>query len=400
MKRFYFVAILMFSLAAGNSCLAQWFPVYTDNNTEFYDAAFPTDNKVYVAASDSAGALVLRSSDGGLTWNKKYIPGWTYIDKVVMLDTLKGYLIKGGVPGKLLKTTDGFNTYTIKNTDTSFSVVSLCLLNDSTGYYLNNAARLRKFQHSGANITHVIDTLIDGQTLQFTNDHIAYLDNGIKLFKSTDTGLNWLAVNPNMGFSSVVFTFADSLNGYFSDGNQIQKTTDGGVTFSQAFSFPNAYSLAAGGNFCMVANDTGGIAYSSNGGINWQIESSFINVQSPAPYKVYRTPNNYCFLFSQYCGEIRKREQIVSGLQIINPETDFAVYPNPAINNFTVQFQKALDNASIIVTDLSGRPVVKLSRQSGKSITLSSALLSKGMYLITIFQKGEKFAVRKLQISE
>src|SRR5262245_28400797 len=128
MKTFYIILLAPFILLISlKTCIAQWIPVYQDNNTEFYDAAFPTDLTGYVAAKDTGGSMVLCTTDGGQTWNKKYIPGWNFIDKIAMLDSMRGYIIKGGVPGRILRTIDGFNTWQWFFTDSSFIVQAISL---------------------------------------------------------------------------------------------------------------------------------------------------------------------------------------------------------------------------------------------------------------------------------
>src|SRR5689334_21649598 len=113
MKIFYITIVIAFVISAvSDKCMAQWTPVYQDVHAQFYDAAFPTDYSGFVAASDTGGTVVLRTSNGGIAWNKKYIRGWDFISKIVMIDSVTGYLIKGGAPGKILKSNDAFSSYT------------------------------------------------------------------------------------------------------------------------------------------------------------------------------------------------------------------------------------------------------------------------------------------------
>ncbi|HUM47120.1 MAG TPA: hypothetical protein PLD84_09335, partial [Chitinophagales bacterium] len=381
MKNIYATLLLVLLVnATAHKCTAQWIPVYQDMNAQFYDGAFPTDNTGYVAASDNGAAFVLRTKDGGITWDKKHIPGWGFIDKMVMIDSVSGYLIKGGVPGKILKTNDGFNTYTGYNTDTSFIVQAISLLNDSTGFYLNNAARLRKFKNNGAAFIHVIDTLADGQNLQFINAHTGYLDTGNGLLMTTDGGVNWNFINNDLGFYCVKFNFADSLSGYFSDFTTIYKTNDGGVTFSQQYSFSNVYSFAVNGNFCMAANDTGNVAYTNDGGLTWQTEITGINLIAPEPYKVITSPGGSCFLFSQFCGEIRKRKPLFTGTSDPAEGYYISVYPNPFSGQATLHADKMLKDATLMLYNSSGQKVKQEENISGQVFTLQRGGLPIGSY--------------------
>lgn len=399
MKKAYTVILIaLFTIAAASTCQAQWSIAYQDNAAQFYDAAFPTEYTGYVAASDTGGTVVLRTTDGGATWNKRYIPVLGFINKIVMIDSLKGYLIRGGVPVKLVKTNDGFTTFTAVSLDSSFSVQALCLLNDSTGFYLNNGARLRKFINYGASFSHVIDTLTDGQNLQFVSPTTGYLDTGTGLLKTSNAGTNWNFVNTNLGFNCVVFNFADSLKGYFSDAGTISTTNDGGITFPLVYNFPNVYSFATNGNFCIAANDTGTVGYTYNGGLTWQVETTGINLITPEPYKIVMTPNKKCFLFSQYSGEIRKRgELFTTGITNVDYDNTVSIYPNPFDTESVLYFEKEQKNTTIKIVDLLGKEIQTINF-TGKQLTISKGEMRAGMYCLQIIDENKKVINKKIII--
>lgn len=384
--------------ALTQNIFAQWIPVYQDANTEFRDAAFPTDNIGYVAATDTGGAVLLRTNDGGLTWDKRYINGWSFIDKVAMTDSLTGYLIKGGAPVQLLKTTDGFATYTMHNLDSSFVVQSLELVNDSTGFYLNNATRLRKFKNNGASYFHVFDTLFDGQNLQFVNPTTGYLDNGSKLLKTTDGGSSWNFANNNLGFYCVVFKFVDSLNGYFHDGSMIYKTSDGGLTFPQQYNFPDPTTFTVNGNFCMVANAYGDVAYTTDNAQTWQTETTGINWVATESYILKNSPDGSLYLFSQFCGEIRKRQPVIAGVNEYADEKSISVYPNPASDMVTFSSNGfELSGAKIRIIDVTGKLVFSQISDNYFSATVEIPdLISDGFYLLEIENPKQRVNKRLL----
>jgi photosystem II stability/assembly factor-like uncharacterized protein len=382
-------------LIAAAECKAQWTPVYQDIDAQFYDAAFPTNHTGYVAASDTGGAVVLRTTDGGATWNKRYIPGLGFIHKIAMTDSLKGYIIAGGTPVKLIRTNNGFNTFTGHTLDSSFIVQALYLLNDSTGFYLNNGSRLRKFENYGATYFHVIDTLTAGQNLQFVNSTSGYLDTGYGLLKTTDSGVSWNFVNTNLGFYCLAFRFADSLNGYFSDLNNISVTHDGGVTFSQLYNFPNCYSFATNGSFCMAANNTGNVAYTSNGGLTWQIEMTGINWVTNEPYTVAMTPGGDCFLFSQFSGEIRKREVVTSIKANTEIDNTMSIYPNPFTSECTIYFGEEQKNVTVKIFDLPGKEI-RTIYFTGNQLTLEKGELQPGVYCVQVIDEMKKVVNKKI----
>jgi len=381
-----------------HNAFAQWIPVYQDNYTEFRDAAFPTDNIGYVAATDTSGACVLRTIDGGITWDKRHINGWGFIDKVAMTDSLSGYLIKGGAPVQLLMTTDGFATYTMHNLDSSFIVQSLELINDSTGFYLNNAARLRKFKNYGASYFHVFDTLFDGQNLQFVNPTTGFLDNGTKLLKTSDGGSNWNFVNSNLGFYCVVFKFADSLNGYFHDGSMIYKTSDGGISFPQQYNFPDPTTFAMNGNFCMVANAYGDVAYTTDNAQSWQTETTGINWITTESYILKNSPGGSLYLFSQFCGEIRKRQPVIAGVKDLTEGKSISIYPNPATGKITITSSGFdLRGATVRIIDITGKVAYSYMTANFSTVRLDLPdLISDGFYLLEVENPNQRMNKRLL----
>ena len=392
------ILIAILFLTTTHNGFAQWVQVYQDINTIYGDAAFPTDNIGYVTAADSGGAVVLCTSDGGSSWNRKYINGWGYIDKIAMADSLSGYLIKGGVPVQLLKTSDGFITYTIHNLDSCFIVQSLELLNDSTGFYLNNETRLRKFKNYGSSYFHVFDTLFDGQNLQFVNSNTGFLDNGIKLLKTSDGGRNWNFVNNNLGFYTVVFKFVDSLNGYFHDASMIYKTSDGGISFPQQYNFPNPTTFAAKGNFCMVANNSGDVAYTTDNAQTWQTETTGINFINNESYIIKDTPGGSCFLFSAYSGEIRKRQPVIAGTTQLAGDKDISFYPNPASDKIIINSNIFdLRNATVRIIDITGKRVFSQKQDNFDCVTIEiPPFISDGFYMLEIENSDQRLSKRLL----
>lgn len=384
------IIIALFLSIVTQKSLAQWIPVFQDINTFYKDAEFPTDHTGYVIASDSVGAVVLVTADGGTTWTRKHINGWGYIDKIAMFDSLRGYLIKGGAPVQLLRTTDGFTTYTVRNLDSCFVVQDLQLLNDSTGLYLNNETRLRKFKNYGASYFHVFDTLFDGQNLQFVSPTTGFLDNGYQLLKTTDGGSTWNYANTNLGFYTVVMKFADSLNGYFHDATTIYKTSNGGIGFPQQYNFTDPSSFATKGNFCMVANSTGNVAYTTDNALTWQTETTGINWIVNESYIVKNRPDGTCFIFSGNSGEIRKRQPVIAVIDQLHDEKKFSVYPNPAKDKIAIAANGIdLQDATVSILELTGKTVFTKKIISECSINLPE-YISNGFYVLEIETKNRR----------
>ncbi len=75
----------------------------------------------------------------------------------------------------------------------------------------------------------------------------------------------------------------------------------------------------------------------------------------------------------------------------IEEETEMGtivVYPNPASNEVTLQFPKAVSNAEICITDLSGKILQTTNGYAGTNIQISLAGLAAGHYLLSVTEEG------------
>jgi|GEM_PF-1619453 len=76
------------------------------------------------------------------------------------------------------------------------------------------------------------------------------------------------------------------------------------------------------------------------------------------------------------------------------------IHPNPFSSRATLQADKNLNYASIVLYDSYGRRVLKSDGISGHTLTLERALLPAGFYTLLIVQKGNVLFSEKLLISE
>ena len=228
--------------------------------------------------------------------------------------------------------------------------------------------------------------------MQFVNSTTGYLDAGNSLLKTTDAGITWNYVNPNLGFFCVALNFADSLNGYFSDFTNVLITHDGGISFSQLYNFPNTYNFATKDSFCIAANDLGNVAYTADGGLTWQTEITGINWIAPERYKIVVTPGKHCFLFSQFCGEIRKNElstAVKGDTYIDNP---ILIYPNPASAKITIEFPFTPKNGTVTFFGSTGQiaGTIVLDDDEQK-VEINIQNFSPGLYLWKFMEYGNVF---------
>jgi photosystem II stability/assembly factor-like uncharacterized protein len=283
------------------------------------------DNQIFFAVmNDSTSDSILKSTDGGLTWeNKKRIFGWSY--KIFSNNSDVAFLI--GFRGRdfsfLLKTTDGGDTW-------SYQIFS-DPLNDI--WFFNSQRGLACagwewcFMHGGCNIGgHLLLTTDGGKTWAhrseymdtkitsclFVNDDVGFTlgTNNTDLSrqfrhlinKTTDRGMNWITV-----FNSYRF-FVDTLDYTFtgnemcftneqmgwtvgrsswaedSSGAGILGTKDGGENWDLIWKYPDTdvydYSLYSihGINKTAWAVGEGGIIVKYTEQNQWQLQTSYTDL--------------------------------------------------------------------------------------------------------------------------
>lgn len=139
-----------------------------------------------------------------------------------------------------------------------------------------------------------------------------------------------------------------------------------------------------------ITNETGGTSPYT---VHWSSGTSGNSVSGliPGTYTVTITDSRGCdqtdtFAVIKY-----------NGVNDINPDISFAVYPNPARTEVVVDIQNNFSEASISLKDLLGQTLVSTAATSPQT-TLHLSPFMEGVYFIEVQQAG-RVAVRKLIIS-
>jgi hypothetical protein len=73
-----------------------------------------------------------------------------------------------------------------------------------------------------------------------------------------------------------------------------------------------------------------------------------------------------------------------SGINKNSFGANFNVYPNPTTGLFTVNFNKALDNAKVTLVDVTGKVVLAKTISNTNSVVIDTYSLDKGTYFVTV----------------
>ncbi len=238
------------------------------------------------------GDISYKSSDGGNSWSYPLsqnppigtIPvyGWRTPSVIYFLDSLRGWACQ--YDNKILKTTNGGNTWTTINTGiSSVTFQTIFFVNNNTGwvggYSYYPQTNIFKTTNGGLNWTSQNSNSYREITSIFMindlkgfycaswNDSIGYTNDG---------GLNWLRKKVGNGQGTREITFFDPMHGWvlgYGYPNYVSRTTDGGTNWLvHIFSSGDVQNLYFLNNLTgWIVGSGGQIWKTANGGVNWAL---------------------------------------------------------------------------------------------------------------------------------
>lgn len=210
------------------------------------------------AGSWTGDTALVKTTDGGETWQKVYVSGAIGIDKICFIDAITGYMAGYGMDSKpsVLKTTNsGLNWTKIYSHSNAIMYMSMYFVNANTGWVVgiseSNQSLIQKTTNAGVNWFDQINQHPANWELY----NIAMIDENTgwiigdqgQIVKTTNGGTNWRAQNsaaqPVFGIDMIS---ADT-GWIVGMGGVILKTVNGGGPVSVqniSTEIPSAYSLS------------------------------------------------------------------------------------------------------------------------------------------------------------
>lgn len=282
MKKFtlLFFAILCFAI---NPLPAQiddgWHEVgNAAYNSTLSDIKFVSPETGYAVGS---GGSFLKTENGGISWIAVNTGFQLNFQKIVFLNTTKGFLLGANAQTnqvKLLKTLDGGSTWT----DVAFGGnendgSELYFFNENIGFIAGNEWYYKTTDGGNTWLKKTFTGVYSIFDMQFITENKGFIIANGGAFSTLDGGATWTEFIFNVT-TSVQFT--DALTGYIANGqnNDYMKTTDGGTTWNtipkpsidfcdQIFFTDNNTGYA----FSTDDYDVGKIAKTTDGGLHWSI---------------------------------------------------------------------------------------------------------------------------------
>lgn len=361
--------------------------------------SFPSDSIGYATSSTN----LLKTSDGGIHWNKLGIELSSSVSKLQFIDNNLGYWIEKNMFDKqrLYKTEDG--ALSKQEVDLGFEyeeVASFYFVNAEIGFLvINNTYDIEK--------KGLYKTIDGGLNWWKVNDdtkfyNYKFLDSftgfsfksvGVwnhSLFKTIDAGQTWEMIYENPYNDELRdYYFVDKKLGYVTGAYlKYAKTTDGGKTWvDESGGSSPAFIRFSDENNGMVFYYGGQIYSTTNGGYTWDYTEingydDFLHCEL--------TPGGFIYAAGTY-GSI-----ISNNLISLSTEENWVenqldagnlIYPNPAVDKISVNVYYPDQTAEVKIFDMQGRVIDVIRNYNGEKIDLGK--LKDGAYFLSIQQNGE-----------
>lgn len=232
---------------------------FVNSNTGFVTVAYAISNAV---------GKILKTTDGGNSWNYVSLPVSKHMVDVYFPNSSTGYA--SGLQ-TILKTTDTGITWILQNSNFSNYLFQIHFLNENTGYVAGNLGTVLRTTDGGANWwSSNTNTSQNLWGVNFANENTGIASGGIStnsqniIIRTSDGGLNWTQI-PYTGSTCLLWSvnFISPTTGYIIGWcDQILKTLDAGLTWHNQLSPTDNQSLRT----CFFTNAQTGYITGENPG--------------------------------------------------------------------------------------------------------------------------------------
>ncbi len=334
----------------------QWDIIHSSTSESFKDIFFINSTTGWVVG---ANGLILKTINEGESWTIQNSNTTSTILSVYFISEQKGWAC--GENGLILKTENGGNTWTQISAGTSSKLSSVFFLNEQKGWISTNNAILRTTD-GGQSWNTFQFPLTDKKTPHFNDVHFVNQIHGVAvgtystIAVTEDGGQNWIKYQLLTADDITAVTFYDHLHGYFVDiSSNIYKTFDGGNSWLRLYTG----NLTGNGLafFDIVATDPQNA---------WALGGYYMTTQQP---KILHTNSGG--------GTPLNLDE--------KPSLQTLVYPNPFMNNLTIEFVETVSKAEISIINIAGDVVYRENIANMKAYPLKiSEAIPPGVYLLHV----------------
>ena len=383
---------ILFCLLLAPHLKAQWIPQNSGTTEQLNDVYCITADTVVVVGNN---ATILRTTDGGTTWNAIANPATGNLTRVQFADNQTGYAI--GDNSTLLKTTDGGQTWQSLNAGTTENLQALSCI-DADTLYVGGTNGLIQKSTDGGNSWVILNqvynyTIIDIDKIG-TSDIFAISYNAnddLLFFKSNDSGVNWYLNSLSTGGSLYKDLFISNSNEIFTGALLTGLlSTDLGNTFTgvvlndigtiNSISKTSDYLWSTGIDQRVSGNTSWGYITAISTQTGNPINSFYDN----AYFNTIKFANDTTGYVVGLNGTILKNSTGINTVGIEqNIKNPFQIYPNPVTNYIHIQWEE--NNTKPIqyqITNLQGQVLHDFSHLKNNIIPVEN--LPQGLYLLQV----------------
>jgi hypothetical protein len=359
-----------------------WITQSTGFTASFFDLSFCNSDTGFAVGEKGS---IIKTIDGGGTWSSLTSNTKSNLFSISTKNPNSLWVV--GDSGTVLNSKDYGITWTKYNSSTNNLLNSVRFRNSSVGFIAGNKGTILGTVNGGIAWTPLtITTTKDLFSLSVT-DNNAYLlagqssygtmFHGNEIFK-TNNNINWASqstINIINGCASLYFP-NDSLGFISASGCTTNSQCFLSISKTQDHAKSWAYSLMGG----MPSNLAPGVQYS----------------------KMYFVTDSIGYAFSGACvlKTIDGGAYTFVIVKELNDEDYFKIHPNPFSITTTLQTDKALEDATLVVFNFFGQVVKQINNLSGQEIVLHRDNLPGGLYFVRLMQGDEVIATEKLIITD
>jgi len=413
--------ILILSLLVHN-VKAEWDLISSkDDSISYLTVYFTDDSTGYIGGGSQhvnyLGGLILRTTDGGITWDTTTVPLWPKSFHFPSQDT--GYVI--GASDSVYRTTDGGQTWNAFDMGFYYGgdVESVYFIDNENGFATAyNIPKLAKTTNGGLSWSE--DTTFGGWQIDFPSSDVGYIIEGLGIYKTINGGTDWSYnvisafdilndtsyynvsfVNDTLGFiAGFTSVFAPPV---LTNYGVIAKTVDGGLSWSTQV-FPSVgqfFSIYFVNENVGYATGNGVVLTTTDGGITWGFQKSDSGSLPANIMSVHCTNDSNCYMVSKFPGAIYKTTDgggpvgISESKAII--QNELIIYPNPTTGQISFSGMIA-EPTKITLYNALGVLVNEVELKGLDKPVIDISTFSNGLYLIQL--ECEQTTVRAMVIKQ
>ena len=253
-----------------------WKPVTLSTGTTLNSIDFVNPMVGYICGFNG---LILKTEDGGKTWQKSTYDSRVNFFDVLFLNNEKGFIT--GDNGTIIHTSDGGKNWGVLNTYIKESIFDICFLNDKkTGFMAGSHGTILKTLNGGDSWYPVYTPTRELlYSISFRDDRNGYAVgwDGTML-RTTNAGRSWKLMEKLTNNYLRDITFIDDNNGFISGGGGIVlRTTNGGSDWNEVPSntISGLYSIHfLDSKDGLILGSRGEILVTNDSGANWKLTQS------------------------------------------------------------------------------------------------------------------------------